>query len=95
MMFELLFYSVIAIASISVVGSASTFLNGSLQRGFAGVSTYFVSSNFLLNYTNTESFIRACVDGKVGIAGYAFVLALATLIIVWVNNVVQYRQAIM
>lgn len=96
-MFEIIFYISTLLISISVVGSASSagYLNGALSRGFAGVSTQIVSSNFLFGYTNFESFIRACLDGQVGISGYAFILALGFLLIVWINNLVEYRQAIM
>lgn len=96
-MFDIIFYLATLLISISVVGSASSagYLNGALSRGFAGVSTQIVSSNFLFGYTNFESFIRACLDGQIGISGYAFILALGLLLIVWINNLVEYRQAIM
>jgi hypothetical protein len=96
-MFDIIFYLATLLISISVVGSASSagYLNGALSRGFAGVSTQIVSSNFLFGYTNFESFIRACLDGQIGISGYAFILALGFLLIVWINNLVEYRQAIM
>ena len=96
-MFDIIFYIATLLISISVVGSASSagYLNGALSRGFAGVSTQIVSSNFLFGYTNFESFIRACLDGQIGVSGYAFILALGFLLIVWINNLVEYRQAIM
>lgn len=96
-MFDIIFYLATLLISVSVVGSASSagYLNGALSRGFAGVSTQIVSSNFLFGYTNFESFIRACLDGQIGISGYAFILALGFLLIVWINNLVEYRQAIM
>jgi hypothetical protein len=96
-MFEIIFYIATLLISLSVVGSASSagYLNGALSRGFAGVSTQVVSSNFLFGYTNFESFIRACLDGQIGVSGYAFILALGFLLIVWVNNLIEYRQAIM
>jgi hypothetical protein len=96
-MIELIIYISTLLISLTLVGKAGEagYLNGALQRGFAGVSTQFVSSKFLLSYTNFESFVRACFDGVLGISGYAFILALGTLLIVWVNNLVEYRQAIM
>lgn len=96
-MFDIIFYLATLLISVSVVGSASSagYLNGALSRGFAGVSTQIVSSNFLFGYTNFESFIRACLDGQIGISGYAFILALGFLLIVWINNLLEYRQAIM
>ena len=96
-MYDLIIYLATFLISISVVGSASSagYLNGAFTRGFAGVSTQIVSANFLHGYTNFESFVRACIDGQIGISGYAFLLALGFLLIVWVNNLVEYRQAIL
>ena len=53
-----------------------------------------VSLNFLNQYTNFETFIRGCINGQVGISGYAFLLAFGILLIVWTNNIINYRQAI-
>jgi len=96
-MIETIVYIATLLISLTVVGRAGDagYLNGALQRGFAGVSTQVVSANFLLSYTNFETFVRACFDGVLGISGYAFLLALGTLLIVWVNNLIEYRQAIM
>lgn len=96
-MIEWIIYIATLLISLTVVGKAGEagYLNGALQRGFAGVTTQIVSTNFLLSYTNFETFIRACFDGMLGISGYAFLLALGTLLIVWVNNLLEYRQAIM
>lgn len=79
-----------------MIGSAGDagYLNGSFQRGFAGVSTQIVSANFLLSYTNFETFIYACADGMLGFSGYLFLASLGLLIIIWINNLVEYRQAI-
>lgn len=95
-MIEAIIYISTLLISLTLVGSAGNagYLNGAFQRGFAGVSTQIVSSNFLLSYTNFETFIRACLDGKIGISGYAFLLALGVLLVVWVNNLIEYRQAI-
>lgn len=96
-MIEAIIYISTLLISLTVVGSAGNagYLNGAFQRGFAGVSTQIVSSNFLLSYTNFETFIRACLDGKIGISGYAFLLALGVLLVVWINNLIEYRQAIL
>lgn len=96
-MIEAIIYISTLLISLTVVGSAGNagYLNGAFQRGFAGVSTQIVSSNFLLSYTNFETFIRACFDGKIGISGYAFLLALGVLLVVWINNLIEYRQAIL
>lgn len=96
-MIELLIIIATVLISITVVGRAGEagYLNGALQRGFAGVSTQVVSANFLISYTNFETFIYACLDGMLGISGYAFLLAFGVLLIVWINNLIEYRQAIM
>lgn len=96
-MIETFVYLATLLISITVVGRAGEagYLNGALQRGFAGVSTQVVSANFLLSYTNFETYVRACFNGVLGISGYAFLLAFGVLLIVWVNNLIEYRQAIM
>ena len=95
-MFEAIFYITTALISIFVVGSASDggFLNSALTRAFGGISTQIVSMNFLHQYTNFETFIRGCIDGQVGIAGYFFVLSFGILLVIWINNLFEYRQAI-
>lgn len=95
-MMELILYLITLLASLTVVQTAGAngALNGTLQRGFTGVSTQVVSSNFLLSYTNVESFLRACAQGQIGIFGYLFLGSIALLIIVWVNNLIEYETAI-
>jgi hypothetical protein len=94
---ELILYILTFLISITVVGGASSagFLNNGFTRAFGGLSTQVVSINFLYGYTNFETFIRGCLDGQVGLIGYVFILSLGFLIIVWVNNLINYRQAIM
>lgn len=89
-------YLLTLFGSLSFVGAVgnSGFLNSSFQRGFAGVSTQFVSANFLINYTNTESFITAAWQGQIGFTGYIFIASLAALGITWASNLYNYRQAI-
>jgi hypothetical protein len=89
-------YIITFLISLSVVGQASNagFLNSTFSRGFAGVSAQIVSVNFLFGYTNFESFLRACLDGIIGIPGYLYLLSLGLLAIVWINNLVEYRQVI-
>ena len=93
---EIIIYLATLLISLSVVSSAGNagYLNGAFTRGFAGVSTQVVSSNFLLSYTNAESFIRACFHGEVGIMGYLFILSMGVLIITWVSNLIEYKTAI-
>ncbi len=96
-MIELILYILTFLISITVVGGASSagFLNNGFTRAFGGLSTQVVSINFLYGYTNFETFIRGCLDGQVGLIGYVFILSLGFLIVVWVNNLINYRQAIM
>ncbi len=95
-MFEIIIYILTLLASLTVVGSASSAgaLNGAFSRGFAGVSTQIVSTKWLISYTNTESFLRACLEGQVGIIGYIFLASLGALILTWTTNLYNYRQAI-
>jgi hypothetical protein len=94
---EAIIYIATLLITLTVIGKAGDagYLNGAFQRGFAGVGTQVVSANFLFSYTNFESFIRACFDGMIGITGYAFLLALGVLLVVWINNLYEFRQAIM
>lgn len=95
-MFETIIYIATLLLSLTVVQNAGAAgaLNGAFQRGFAAVSTQLVSTKFLLSYTNLETFLRACLDGQIGVIGYLFIGSLATLLIVWVNNLIEYEQAI-
>lgn len=95
-MIDWIIYISTLLLSITVIQNAGAAgaLNGAFQRGFAGVSTQIVSSQFLLSYTNFETFIRACLEGQLGLIGYLFIGSLATLIIVWVNNIIEYEKAI-
>jgi len=95
-MFEIIIYILTLLASLTVVGSASSAgaLNGAFSRSFAGVATQIVSTKWLISYTNTESFLRACLDGQVGIIGYIFLASLGALILTWTANLYNYRQAI-
>jgi hypothetical protein len=95
-MIDAVIYVATLLISLTVVGRAGDagYLNGAFSRGFAGVGTQIVSANFLIYYTNLESYLRACLDGEIGIAGYAFLLSLGFLLIIWINNLVEYRQAI-
>lgn len=96
MMLEWIIYIITLLMSLTVIQNAGAAgaLNGAFQRGFAGVSTQIVSSNFLISYTNFETFIRACLDGQLGIIGYLFIGSLAVLILTWINNLIEYEVAI-
>ena len=96
-MFDIILYIITFLIAITIVGGASDsgFLNGAFTRAFGGITTQAVSYNFLYQYTNFETFVRGCIDGQVGLIGYLFVGSLGILIAVWVNNLVEYRQAIL
>lgn len=96
MMFEIFLYVLTFLLSLTVIQSAGAAgaLNGAFQRSFAGVSTQFVSANFLLSYTNFETFLNACWNGQIGIIGYLFIGSLAFLVITWINNIIEYEVAI-
>lgn len=94
---EVLLYLLTLLASISVVQTAGAngALNSAFTRGFAGVTTQITSLKFLGSYTNTESFLIACSKGYLGITGYLFLGSIVALLLVWVNNLIEFEQAIM
>ena len=95
-MVDLVIVVLSALASISIVGRAASAgaLNGAFTRTVAGAGTAFATQSWLYGYTNLDSFIQACLDGVLGIAGYLFLAAIITTAGIWVNNVITYRQAI-
>jgi hypothetical protein len=97
MMLDILIGVITALLSINAVGIASEngYLNSTLSRGFAGVGGQITSSTFLIQYTNLETFLIACSRGYVGLSGYIFIGSLVLLSLVWINNIIEYRQAIM
>ena len=97
MMLDLILIIITSLLSINVVGIANQngYLNGGFSRAFAGIGGQITSSTYLIQYTNFETFIIGCSKGYVGLAGYAFLASLVLLIVIWVNNLIEYRQAIM
>ena len=95
-MIEMYLYIATLLITLTVIGTASAngFLNGALSRGFGGISAQIVSAQWLTQYTNFETFFRGCLEGQVGLPGYIFVLSFSLLLVVWVNNLIEYRQAI-
>lgn len=92
---SLLFFIIVGsvLTSTSLISSASKsgFLNGAFTRSLAGGSTAIVSSNFLVGYTNLESFISASFNGSLGFSGYVFIGGLAALLLTWVSNLYNYQ----
>lgn len=95
-MIDIIIYIATLLISLFVVGSASDngFLNSGLTRAFGGISTQVVSASWLYQYTNFETFLYGCLNGQVGIIGYFFIASLSLLLVIWINNLVEYRQAI-
>ena len=85
-----------ALASLTIVGRAAEggLFNSALTRTVAGGSAAVATQTFLYGYTNLDSFIQACINGSIGLAGYLFVAAIIFTAGVWVNNLIAYRQAI-
>ena len=96
-MLDVIIYISTLLMSLSLVASASKsgLLNSAFSKGFAGVSSQVVSSGYLKGYTNFESFLKVCIDGQMGLIGYFFLISLGFLLIVWINNIVEYKNAIM
>lgn len=82
--------------STSIVNglAKNNFLNSGLTRGVAGGTTAIASSNFLVGYTNLESFISASANGSLGLSGFVFIGGLAALLITWGANLIEFRSLI-
>ncbi len=96
-MIEMLLLILTGILSVNIVGIASSngYLEGAFSRSFAGIGTQLTSATYLTQYTTFETFIYACAQGYVGLAGYIFIASLIFLGIVWITNLIEYRQVIM
>lgn len=94
---EFLIYLGTVLGSISITNLA--YDNGVLRNGYArfvgGASTQIVSSNFLVGYTNLESFIRASGSGALGLGGYVFIGGLVALLITWSGNLIYHKKLVM
>jgi hypothetical protein len=95
-MWEVIMVALSALASLTIVGRAAEggLFNSALTRTVAGGSAAVATQTFLYGYTNLDSFIQACINGSIGLAGYLFVAAIIFTAGVWVNNLIAYRQAI-
>jgi len=95
-MIENIIYLLIAFSSVSIIGSVSetTLLNSFLKRAVGGVTVNIGAIGVIQYYTNIISFYLACSQGLVGLPGYVFIFANVLLAIVWANNLVKYRQAV-
>ena len=84
------------LASTSIVNSLANqgFLNSALTRGVTGGTVALTSSNFLVGYTNLESFISASANGSLGLAGFVFLGGFAALLITWASNLIEYGELI-
>lgn len=91
-----LIYLGTALASISLVNSAAQTgrFSGAFTRTIKGGSLTVVSSNFLIGYTNMESFISACFDGYLGFTGYVFIGGLFALLATWAGNIYEYKRVV-
>ena len=85
-----------ALASISLINASATSgaFSGAFTRTIKGGTTTVVSSNFLIGYTNTETFISACVNGSLGFSGYIFIGGLTALLLTWVSNLYEYKRLV-
>lgn len=95
-MIENIIYILIAFASVSIIGGVSetTLLNSFLKRAVGGVTVNIGAIGVIQYYTNIISFYLACSQGLLGLSGYVFIFANVLLSIVWANNLVKYRQAV-
>lgn len=86
--------SVLGSTSIVNAMAKNGFLNSGLTRAVAGGSTAIASSNFMVGYTNLESFITASANGSLGLAGFFFIGGLAALLITWAGNLIEFGVAV-
>jgi hypothetical protein len=84
------------LGSTSLVNAAAKngFLNSGLTRSVAGGSAAIASSNFMVGYTNLETFISAAANGSLGLAGFFFIGGLAALLITWAGNLIEFGVAV-
>ena len=96
-MIENVIYVLIGLASISIIANVSdnVLFSSQLRRGIGGVIVNLGSTMAILNYTNVVSFYKASSTGLLGGSGYLFIVANLLLAIVWIQNLVKYRQVIM
>lgn len=95
-MIENIIYLLIALASISIIASVNdnVLLNSFLKRGVGGVTVNLGTIGVLENYTNITSFYLACSQGLLGFSGYFFIFANILLAVVWIDNLIKYKQAV-
>lgn len=95
-MIENLLYLAITIGCIFIVNSVDTkLLNTGLKKAIAGSTLSIGSGTYLTNYTNFLTFMDASSKGLFGWQGYLFLTAFTLVILVWAQNLIKYRQAIM
>ena len=68
----------------------SGYMNSALTRSVAGGVISFTSANFLVGYTNLESFISASANGTLGFSGFVFIGGLIALLITWLSNLFEF-----
>ena len=84
------------LASTTIVGKAAEggLFNSALTRTVAGGSATVATQSFLFGYTNLDTYVNACINGSLGLAGYLFIAAILITAGIWLNNIVIWRQAI-
>jgi hypothetical protein len=89
-------YLLTAFSSIFIISKAgeSGFLNSGLKRGVGGSTLQVGSSYYLISYTNFSSFIKASLDGNLGLPGYMFIISISILVVVFAFNLYKYKVAI-
>lgn len=94
---ELLIYLGALFASTSIIGAIASNggLSGNLTRTISGGTLTVVSSEFLVGYTNMESFLSASWNGSLGFSGYVLIGGLSALILTWAGNLIEYKRVVL
>lgn len=96
MFLEAIILLIVGLVSVSIVGKGweNGMFGGALGRTFAGGTIGFVSNEFLIQYTQLESLLRASFNGYLGLIGYFFILGISVLLLTWTNNIIKYRSLV-
>lgn len=80
------------LGSTSIINglAKSGYMKSALTRSVAGGTIALTSSNFLVGYTNLESFISASFNGTLGFSGFVFIGGLIALLITWASNLIEF-----
>lgn len=83
----------VSLLGLSLLAQFST-TNSLFFRVLTGGSFGAISSWWLQGWTPALSYLEACLNGRLGLGGYAALISLNVLAAVWIYNLVQTRRAL-